>query len=253
MFIPFFWMLTSSFKPFSEISALPMTLFPKRWTIENFLKLGEKINLFRTYGNSLFLAVIKTFIILYTSSVVAYVISKIPFRFNKILFMFILATMMIPWPVIIIPLYQEMSWFKWVGKYTSIIIPSAFSSFGIFMMKQFIDEIPNELMEASRCDGASEWTIFHRVVVPNAVPAFSALAIFQFLWVWDDLLWPYLMINKTNKFTLPLLLMSFQGWFFNNYGPIIAGATVSVVPVIIVYIIFQSRFVEGIAMTGIRG
>jgi ABC-type glycerol-3-phosphate transport system permease component len=230
-----------------------MTLFPKHWTLENFFKLGEKINLFRVYGNSLFLAVSKTVIILYTSSVVAYVISKIPFRFNQILFMFILATMMIPWPVIIIPLYQEMSWFKWVGKYTSLIIPSAFSSFGIFMMKQFIDEIPNELMEASRCDGASEWTIFHQVVIPNAVPAFSALAIFQFLWVWDDLLWPYLMINKTDKFTLPLLLMSFQGWFFNNYGPIIAGAAVSVVPVLIVYIIFQRRFVEGITMTGIRG
>jgi ABC-type glycerol-3-phosphate transport system permease component len=253
MFLPFFWMLTTSFKPFAEVTALPSTLFPKRWTLENFVKMNQLVDMITGYRNSLFLAVTKTIIILYTAALVGYIISKIPFRFNQAFFVFILSTMMIPWPVVIIPQYQEMAWFKWVGNYTSLIIPSLFSSFGIFMMKQFIDGIPNELMEASRCDGANEWTIFHRVVVPNIGPALSALAIFQFLWVWDDFLWPFMMINRTEKFTLPLLLRAFQGRYFNDYGPMIACAAVSVIPVLIVYIIFQRRFVEGITMTGIRG
>jgi ABC-type glycerol-3-phosphate transport system permease component len=253
MFLPFFWMLTTSFKPFAEVTALPSTLFPKRWTLENFIKMNQVVDIVTGYRNSIFLGVTKTILILYTSALVGYIISKIPFKFNKLFFVFILSTMMIPWPVVIIPQYQEMAWFGWVGSYTSLIIPALFSSFGIFMMKQFIDGIPTELMEASRCDGATEWTIFHRVIVPNAGPALSALAIFEFLWVWDDFLWPFMMITRSEKYTLPLLLQAFRGRFFNDYGPMIACSAVSVIPVLIVYIIFQRRFVEGLAMTGIKG
>lgn len=252
MFLPFLWMLLTSFKPFAEVTALPSTLFPKQWTLENFVKMNRVVNMVTGYRNSLFLAVTKTIIVLYTSALVGFVISKIPFKFNSLFFVFILATMMIPWPVVIIPQYQEMAWFKWVGSYTALIIPALFSSFGIFMMKQFVDGIPNELMEASRVDGANEWVIFHRVIIPNIGPAVSALAIFQFLWAWDDFLWPFMMINRSDKFTLPLLLRAFQGRYFNDYGPMIACSAVSVVPVLIVYIIFQRRFVEGITMTGIK-
>ena len=155
--------------------------------------------------------------------------------------------------VTIIPMYQEMVWFGWVGKYTSLIVPSMFSSFGIFLMKQFIDNIPNELMEAARADGASEYRIFHQIVLPNLGSAVSALGIFQFLWVWDDFLWPTLMLTKANMQTLPLGLRSLEGMFFSDYGPILAGATISVIPVFLIYLIFQRRFVEGIAMTGLKG
>jgi ABC-type glycerol-3-phosphate transport system permease component len=215
--------------------------------------MNKVVDITTGYRNSLWLATVKTLIILYTSSLVGYVIAKIDFKFNKAVFIFVLATMMIPWPVVIIPQYQEMVWFHWVGKYTALIIPALFSSFGIFLMKQFIDTIPRELMEASRCDGATEYGIFHRIVLPNMGPALSALAIFQFLWIWDDFLWPFLMLNRSEKYTLPLVLRALQGQYFNDYGPIFAAATVSVVPVLIIYIIFQRRFVEGIAMTGIRG
>jgi ABC-type glycerol-3-phosphate transport system permease component len=252
MLLPFFWMITSSFKPFAEVTVIPSTLFPKAPTFENYIKMNKVVDMITGYRNSAWLSVVKTLIILYSSCLVGYVISKIPFRFNKAVFVFVLSTMMIPWPVVIIPQYQEMVWFRWVGKYTSLIVPAFFSSFGIFLMKQFIDSIPTELMEASRCDGANEYTIFHRVVLPNMGPAVSALAIFQFLWVWDDFLWPFLMINRSEKYTLPLVLRALQGQYFNDYGPIFAGATVSVLPVLVVYIIFQRRFVEGIAMTGIK-
>ena len=253
MLLPFFWMITSSFKPFAEITIIPSTLFPKEPTFENYIKMNKVVDMATGYRNSLWLSALKTIIILYSSSLVGYVISKIPFRFNRAVFVFVLATMMIPWPVVIIPQYQEMVWFRWVGKYTSLIVPAFFSSFGIFLMKQFIDGIPNELMEASRCDGATEYGIFHRIVLPNMGPALSALAIFQFLWIWDDFLWPFLMLNRADKYTLPLILRALQGQYFSDYGPILAGATVSVLPVLIIYIIFQRHFVEGIAMTGIRG
>ena len=252
MILPFFWMITSSFKPFAEVTVIPSTLFPKEPTMENYIKMNRVVDMLTGYRNSLWLTAIKTIIVLYTSAIIGYVISKIPFKLNKVVFLFVLSTMMIPWPVVIIPQYQEMVWFRWVGKYTSLIVPAFFSSFGIFMMKQFIDGIPNELMEASRCDGANEYVIFHRVILPNVGPAISALAIFQFLWIWDDFLWPFLMLNRMEKYTLPLVLRNLQGRYFNDYGPIFAGATVSVLPVLIVYIIFQRRFVEGITMTGIK-
>jgi ABC-type glycerol-3-phosphate transport system permease component len=218
----------------------------------NYTKVNKAVNLLVAFRNSIFLAVVRTIIILYTSAIVGYVISKIDFKFNKAVFIFILATMMIPWPVVIIPQYQEMVWFKWIGKYTALIVPGLFSSFGIFLMKQFIDGIPRELMEAARCDGATEYGIFHRIVLPNIGPSISALAIFQFLWIWDDFLWPTLMINKASKYTLPLALRALQGQYFSDYGPIFAGAAVSIAPVLIIYIIFQRRFVEGITMTGIK-
>ncbi|MDR1947783.1 MAG: carbohydrate ABC transporter permease [Spirochaetaceae bacterium] len=215
--------------------------------------MNKAVNIATAYRNSIFLALIKTMIILYTSAIAGYTISKIDFRYNKAVFIFVLSTMMIPWPVVIIPQYQEMVWFRWVGKYASLILPALFSGFGIFLMKQFIDSIPRELMEAARCDGATEYGIFHRIVLPNIGPALSALAILQFLWVWDDFLWPTLMINRANKFTLPLALRALQGQHFSDFGPIFAGAAISVVPVLLVYIIFQRQFVEGITMTGIRG
>jgi ABC-type glycerol-3-phosphate transport system permease component len=253
MLLPFFWMITTSFKPFAEVTVIPSTLFPKAPTLENYVKMNKVVDMVTGYRNSLWLSAVKTLIVLYTSALVGYVVSKIPFKLNKAVFIFVLSTMMIPWPVVIIPQYQEMVWFRWVGKYTSLIVPAFFSSFGIFLMKQFIDGIPNELMEASRCDGATEWGIFHRIILPNVGPALSALAIFQFLWIWDDFLWPFLMINRSEKYTLPLVLRALQGQYFNDYGPIFAGAVISVVPVLIIYIIFQRRFVEGITMTGIRG
>jgi ABC-type glycerol-3-phosphate transport system permease component len=252
MILPFFWMISSSFKPFNEINKIPSTLFPVKPTMNNYVKVNKAVNLLTAFRNSAYLAVVRTIIILYTSAIAGYVISKIDFKFNRAVFIFVLATMMIPWPVVIIPQYQEMVWFKWIGKYTALIVPGLFSSFGIFLMKQFIDGIPRELMEAARCDGASEYGIFHRIVLPNIGPLISALAIFQFLWIWDDFLWPTLMINKAGKYTLPLALRALQGQYFSDYGPIFAGAAVSIAPVLIMYIIFQRRFVEGITMTGIK-
>jgi len=181
------------------------------------------------------------------------VFCKLEFKGRDALFMCVLATMMIPWPVTITPMYQMMTWFKWVDTWTALIVPSAINTFGVFMMRQFMDSIPNDLLEAARIDGAGEFRIFHTIMLPNLTASISALGIFQFLGVWDDYLWPFLMLNDSKMYTLPIGLSLFNGQYAADNGSIFASATVAVIPVIIVYLMFQKRFVEGIAMTGLKG
>ncbi len=253
MFYPFAYMILSSFKFNPEIVQMPPTFFPETPTLSNYSLVLNENHFGRFFFNSVWLTVLKTGIILYSSALFGYVFAKIPFKGKEALFLFVLATMMIPWPVTIVPLYQLMSWLGWVGKYTSLIIPSMFSTFGIYMMRQFMGSIPNELIEAAQIDGAGEFTTFHKIVVPNMGAALSALGIFQFLWVWDDYLWPFLMLQDMSKYTLPVGLSLFNGQYFSNNGGIFAAASISVIPVILVYLMLQKQFIEGIAVTGIKG
>ena len=253
MVFPFLWMILSSFKPNSEIISIPPTFIPLEPTTGNYVSAWNKFNFALFFRNSLFISIVETGIILYTSALVGYVLSKINFKGREIIFLIILATMMIPWPVTIIPLYQEMVWFRWIGGYKSLIIPGVFNSFGIFMMRQFMNTIPNELIEASRIDGTTEIGVFHRIILPNVTAALSALGIFIFLWTWDDFLWPFLMLTEKSTYTLPVGLALFSQQYWVEYGGVLAGASIAVIPVLIVYLIFQRRFIEGITMTGIKG
>ena len=253
MLYPFIYMILSSFKENQEIIRIPPTFLPEKPTFEHYqLVLGEK-NFGLFFWNSLWLTIVRTSIVLYSGAFFGYVFSKLRFRGKEALFLFILATMMVPWPVTIVPQYQMMSWFGWVGKYSSIIIPSLFSTFSIYMMRQFIDAIPNELIEAGVVDGAGHFSIFHFIILPNLTAAISALGIFQFLWAWDDYLWPFLMLQNMKMYTLPVGLSLFNGQYFNDNGGIFAASSVAVLPVMIVYLMFQNQLTEGIAATGIKG
>ena len=253
MLYPFIYMILSSFKENQEIIRIPPTFLPEKPTFERYqLVLGEK-NFGLFFWNSLWLTIVRTSIVLYSGAFFGYVFSKLRFRGKEALFLFILATMMVPWPVTIVPQYQMMSWFGWVGKYSSIIIPSLFSTFSIYMMRQFIDAIPNELIEAGVVDGAGQFSIFHFIILPNLTAAISALGIFQFLWAWDDYLWPFLMLQNMKMYTLPVGLSLFNGQYFNDNGGIFAASSVAVLPVMIVYLMFQNQLTEGIAATGIKG
>lgn len=246
-------MILSSFKENQEIIRIPPTFLPEKPTFEHYqLVLGEK-NFGLFFWNSLWLTIVRTSIVLYSGAFFGYVFSKLRFHGKEALFLFILATMMVPWPVTIVPQYQMMSWFGWVGKYSSIIIPSLFSTFSIYMMRQFIDAIPNELIEAGVVDGAGQFSIFHFIILPNLTAAISALGIFQFLWAWDDYLWPFLMLQNMKMYTLPVGLSLFNGQYFNDNGGIFAASSVAVLPVMIVYLMFQNQLTEGIAATGIKG
>ncbi len=253
MLYPFIYMILSSFKENQEIIRIPPTFLPEKPTFKHYqLVLGEK-NFGLFFWNSLWLTIVRTSIVLYSGAFFGYVFSKLRFRGKEALFLFILATMMVPWPVTIVPQYQMMSWFGWVGKYSSIIIPSLFSTFSIYMMRQFIDAIPNELIEAGVVDGAGQFSIFHFIILPNLTAAISALGIFQFLWAWDDYLWPFLMLQNMKMYTLPVGLSLFNGQYFNDNGGIFAASSVAVLPVMIVYLMFQNQLTEGIAATGIKG
>ena len=250
---PFVWMLLSAFKPNSEIRALDQTLLPREWTFENFLSIQDHFDFFRLFGNSVLLSVSITAISIYTSVLAGFVLGKYVFRGRGLLFGFILSTMMIPWAVTIIPRYTMFADAGLKGSWASLIIPAIFSGFGIFMMKQSMDAIPDEVLEAARVDGASELYIFHRIVLPMSTNAISALAIFQFLWVWEDYLWPYLMIDEDAKQVLAVGLTTFSGRYSTDFGGLFAATTLSILPVLIVYLIFQKRFIAGAASAAVKG
>lgn len=251
--IPFIWMVSSSFKTNAEINALHQTILPKVVTFENYLKVNQNFNFMRFFINSLFLAIVITILVSVTSTVVGFVLSKYEFRGKKIIFGFIMATMMIPWAVTIIPKYSIISAIGWMDSYLAIIVPAMFSGFGIFMLRQYCIGIPDELLEAARIDGANEFYILFKIVFPLCRNAISSIAIFQFLWIWEDYLWPFIVLNDESKQVLAVGLKMFNGRYSVDYGGLFAATTVSIIPVIIVYIIFQSRFIDGISSSAVKG
>jgi multiple sugar transport system permease protein len=233
MMVPFLWMLLSSFKTSTEIRRMPPTLL-----------LG--------YRNSIIVSGVSTLAVLFTSSLAGFVFAKKQFRLREPIFFLVLSTMMVPFLVLIVPLYFEMVMLKLNDSLFGLIVPAVFSSFGIFMMRQFMHGIPNELIEAAIIDGATDLRIFLRIIVPLTKPALSALGIFTFMGAFDSFLWPLVIIDSAQWQTLPLVLarMTMSNVVYPNWQ--MAAAVLSVIPVIIVYIVFQRNFVQGIALTGLK-
>ena len=252
MVFPFVWMVLSSFKQPDEIIAYPPIWIPSHPTLDLMVRVWTEINFKRYFVNSLFTATTATVAILFTSALVGYVLAKYQFRGKNVLFVMVIATMMIPWPVLLIPQYLIAVRLKLLNTYWALILPSLYSSFGIFMMRQYMHAIPNELLDAARIDGASEPYIFLKMVMPLTTPVLAALAIFHFMWHWDSLVWPLVVINTKDMYTLPLGLATFTNQYWTDYAAVNAGATVSVIPVLIVYLILQRQFIEGIALTGMK-
>ncbi|WP_245570095.1 carbohydrate ABC transporter permease [Lacticigenium naphthae] len=250
--IPFIWMLISSFATNSEIVKIGGSFFPTPTTFENYIVIQEKFNFMRMFGNSLFVALTLTVIVIYTSALIGFLFAKFSFKGKNLLFGLVLSTMMLPWAVTIIPKYEMMVNFGWLDSYKSLIIPSMVSAFGIFLFKQSISQIPNELIEAARMDGATDTYIFHKIVLPMSRNTIASLAIFQFLWSWEDFLWPFLMINSDEKQLISVGLRLFNGQYGTDYGGLFAATSISIIPVIIVYMIFQKQFISGVASGSIK-
>lgn len=250
--IPFVWMLISSFAPNSEIVKITGSLFPTPSTFQNYIDVQEKFNFLGMFMNSLFVSVLTTAIIIYTSALMGFVFSKFHFKGKNLLFGVVLSTMMLPWAVTIIPKYEMMVDFGWLNSYKALIIPSMVSGFGIFMFRQSISQIPDELLEAARVDGAGDFYIFHRIILPMSQNSIASLAIFQFLWSWEDFLWPYLMIDDESKQLLSVGLRLFNGQYGTDYGGLFAATAISIIPVVVIYIIFQKRFIAGVSSGAIK-
>jgi multiple sugar transport system permease protein len=241
---PFYWTLVTSFKSREEVLVFPPTWWPKQPTLEHWLSLGElRIGSFPIFfRNSLFVATTITVLVLLTSALAGYVFAKHQFKGRDWLFLGVLSMMMIPFNISIIPLYALIVDFSWNNTYWALIIPSAFSPFGIFLMHQFMHSIPNELIDAARIDGAS-----------LSMAPLAALGIFTFVFQWDDFLWPLVIIDEPALYTLPLGLAQFRGRVGTNVGGLAAASMLAVLPVLIVYFMAQRRFIEGIALTGLKG
>jgi ABC-type glycerol-3-phosphate transport system permease component len=220
------------------------------FTLDNYKAVFSKLDFIRVTFNSLFLAVIRVVVVLYTSAIAAYVLEKMEFKGKHLLFAAILSTMMIPWTVTLVPKYQLMSWFKWLNSYNALIIPFLFDTFGIFMLKQFLNGIPDYFVEAGRIDGASEFYIFHRLVLPQMKGGLASLGILKALDCWNDFMWPYLVLNRPEKFTLPIALKSLSNSYWNDFSWMLTGITISMIPVVILYLFFKDKLIEGMAFAG---
>lgn len=251
--LPLLWMLLSSFKSNAEITSISPTFIPKVFVIKNFLNVQKNFNFFRYFANSIFVTMVVMCVVIYTSTISGFVFAKYEFKGKNVLFSIILGTMMIPWCVTIIPRYSMVLSAGGLDSYISLIIPTVVSGFGLFMMRQSISLIPNELLDAARIDGSSEWYIFHKIVLPLSQNSISSIAIFQFLWTWEDYLWPYLVINSEEKQVLAVGLKNFNGRYGTDYGGLFAATAISVIPVIVIYLIFQRRFIDGITASSVKG
>lgn len=252
MVFPIVWTLISSFKTPSEIMAYPPTFLPREFTLENYQKLVQAVPFGRYYANSSIIAVITTGAVLVTSSLGGFLFDKYDFKGKSILFMLVLANLMIPFEVILVPLYKICHSVGLTGNYWGLIIPFIVSPFGLYLMKQFCHGIPVELMEAAFLDGCSDLGVFARVILPQMKPALSALAIFTFMGNWNSYIWPLVVIESKNMRTLPIGLAAMQSDFGTRYGLIMAGATLAIWPVVLVFLLAQRQFIEGVALTGLK-
>ncbi|WP_029678329.1 carbohydrate ABC transporter permease [Bifidobacterium sp. 7101] len=245
--IPFVWMFISSFAPNSEIVKVSGGIFPKPTTLSNYRGIQEKFDFLRLFLNSLFVSSFKTVVIIYTSAALGYVFSKMRFRGRNLIFGIVLSTMMVPWAVTIIPQYEMMTKFGWLDTYKALLAPGLVNAFGVFLFRQSIGGIPDEIVEAAKLDGAGDAVIFHRIILPMSRNSISALAIFTFLWNWEDYLWPFLMITDEKKQLLSVGLKMFSGRYGTDYGGLFAATSIAIIPVLVVYVVFQKQFIAGVA------
>lgn len=252
-FLPFLWMILSAFKSTGEIERLPPTFFPENPTLENFQDVFTLLDFPRLFFNSLFVTTVITLSVTYTSGIVGYVLERIRFPGRNMIFFFIIATMFVPNQITRIVLWSAFNDLGLLNTYPALILPFLYSAFGIFLLKQNMHTIPEEILDAARIDGASEIGIYHRIVLPNILPSLSALAIFQFMFAYDEFFWPLIALDDVNMYTIPLGLSFFQGQYYNNLGFAFAGTTIAILPTIIVFIVLQRQIIQGITLTGLKG
>ncbi len=254
MVVPFLWMLSASIKSDREVFQMnPFVWIPEQPKWSNYTEIWTKIPFLKFIENTVFLTIVVTCLQLITSSFAAYAFAKLHFKHKTTLFMAYIATIAMPWQVYMVPQFIMMRKMGLNDKLLAIICLQAFSAFGVFMMKQFYEGIPDELCEAARIDGMSEYKIYANIMLPLSKPALSTLTIFTFVATWNDYLGPLIYLKSQEKKTIQLGLKMFIGQYSSDYGLIMAGSVLSLIPVLIVFLILQKYFVEGVASTGLKG
>ncbi len=249
--VPFIWMFFASFKTFKDLVSSPGML-PKVWTLNNYIEIASRVNFPYAFLNSTIAATTVTAATLLTSAALGYVFAKYRFWGKDAIFFLLLATMMVPFAVVLVPLYLTITSLGLSNHLGGIIITGLWSSFGMFMMRQFMETIPSELIDAARIDGASEWRIFVQIILPLSGAPLAALGIFAFLANWDSYLWPLVVLNSPERQTLPLILAGLRNLWWTRYEMWSAGSMLTVIPVMIIYAVASRYFIRGIAMTGMK-
>lgn len=255
MAFPFAWMLLTSFKTLKQLLQDPLSFWPDPWTFDNYVQAWNSVPFAQAYANSIYIAVLVVAGTLVTASMAGYAFARIRFRGSRAIFIVFLATQMIPKQVTLIPFYLLMSKFGWVDSHLSLIVPALLvNPFAVFLMRQFVLTLPRELEEAALVDGAGRWRTFWSVVLPNLRPGLGALSIIVALDVWNSFLFPLVLLNSPDLFTVPLLLASFRGQFGSiNYGLVMAASAIATIPMLVAFVIGQRRILNSMAASGLGG
>ncbi|MDQ6419738.1 carbohydrate ABC transporter permease [Paenibacillus sp. LHD-117] len=267
MFLPFFWSLMTSLKPSDEIFSIPIRWLPSEVTLEHYRKAFTTVPFGLYFWNSLVLAVAGVLANLFFGSISGYAFAKLNFRGNKAMFRVLLAAMMIPGIVTMIPSFYVLKHFPLIGgndllggggngllnSFWGIILPGASGSFAVFFMRQFFLTLPSDMMEMARIEGCKEFRIFWNIYLPLTKPALATLGIFTFQAGWNSFLWPMIVLNDPEKATIQMGLQAFSYNYQTDYGPMMAGALIAILPILVLFLLLQKYFVQGIAFTGVKG
>ncbi|GAA4611549.1 carbohydrate ABC transporter permease [Actinoallomurus liliacearum] len=251
--VPFYWMVVASTRDNDELFRSPPPFLPGGRLLHNLVSLQHSIGFARVMANSLGVAVVYTVVSSLISAMCGYGLAKYRFRGRGLLLGLVLATMMIPFQVLLVPLFQMMSNLGWIDTYQAVIIPFLANSFGIFLMRQAFLDFPDELIESARMDGAGDLRVFYRIVLPVVRPQLGALAIFTFMSQWNSFLWPLLMLNTEDKYTAPVALYTLVGQSHVDYSGLILGSFLATLPLMLVFFIFQKQFVSGLLGGAVKG
>lgn len=251
--IPFLWMISTSLKSRGALMSIPIEWIPAEPTLDAYTEVFSRFPFLRTIGNSLFISVAFTLITLVSASMAAFAFAKLRFRGSGVILSIYIATMMIPTQVTMIPLFVVMNRLGLIDSYASVILPSMFKPFAVFLLVQQMKTIPNDYLDAARIDGAGLFHIYFRVALPLCIPTLATLAVTTFMESWNDYLWPLLMLTDRNKMTLPIALSTLNGQYNTEYNVLMAGSLISMIPIIIIYIAAQKQFKAGLMAGGIKG
>lgn len=255
MVLPFLWMLSTSLKAQEYILQTPPQLIPNPATLESYSQLATRINLGRTFFNSLLVAVVGTAGQLLISSMGAYAFARLQWRGQNTVFVLYLATMMIPAVVLVIPQFLLVRSLGWMNSYAALVVPSMFSAFGTFLLRQAFLNIPKDFEEAALVDGANHLTIYWRIIMPLSLPSLATLSVFSFMGYWNNYLYPLFVARKDEVMTLPIALATLQAGprALTEWNMVMAGAVVTVLPILVAYLLAQRWFVSGAISSGIKG
>jgi ABC-type glycerol-3-phosphate transport system permease component len=255
MLLPFIWMLSTSLKPENEIFKLPPVIISPNFNLDSYRNLIEQRNILRIVANTFIIASAATVLQVFFCALGGYGFAKFRFKGREKLFAILLATMIVPFTVLMVPLYIIMLNLAWIDTFWPMIIPGAASAFGIFFMRQYISSVSDELLDAARIDGAGEFGIFRRIVLPIIMPGLTSLGLIFFMGAWNNFMWPLVILKSPDNFTLPIAIRSYVGGVIGRpvFNLQMAASIISILPLLLIFLGFQRRFVEGITAGAVKG